>query len=153
MVKFRYKMQNILDIKLKIEDQEKLHYSEARANLTEEEEKLTLLEHRKAAYERELREIVQTRIDLLEIKRLENAVENLKYFIKLQILEVKKAEKALEVARIRLNKAMMERKTHEKLKDKAWDTYLIDMSSEERKEVDQLVSFQYNNPTGYEEDN
>lgn len=153
MMKFKYKMQNILDIKLKIEDQEKLLYSDARGKLTQEEEKLKLLEDRKVAYEQELRNTIQVKLNLLEIKRLENAVENLKYYIKLQLLEVKKAEKALEVARIRLNKAMMERKTHEKLKEKAWDNYLIEMNSDERKEVDQLVSFQYNNPTEYEEDN
>lgn len=40
MAKFIYRMQNILDIKLKLESQAKIAYSQANAALREEEAKL-----------------------------------------------------------------------------------------------------------------
>ena len=43
MAKFIYRMQNILDIKLKLESQAKIAYSQANAALREEEAKLCLL--------------------------------------------------------------------------------------------------------------
>ena len=42
---------------------------------------------------------------------------------------------------------MLERKTHEKLKENAKEVFFMELASGERKEVDELVSFKYNNPT------
>jgi flagellar FliJ protein len=65
----------------------------------------------------------------------------------LQELAVKKAEQQVELARQKLNLAMLERKTHEKLKENAKEVFFMELASGERKEVDELVSFKYNNPT------
>ena len=51
MAKFTYKMQNILDIKYKLETQAKTAFSIAAANLNKEEEKLVVLNLRKQGYE------------------------------------------------------------------------------------------------------
>ena len=50
MVKFAYKMQNILDVKSKLEDQAKTNFSAAAARLSQEEERLAELNRRKAWY-------------------------------------------------------------------------------------------------------
>jgi flagellar FliJ protein len=76
----------------------------------------------------------------------------MKYYIKLQQVEVKKAEQQLEAARIRLNDAMVERKTHENLKEKAFEAFMLEYEAEQRKEIDELVSFKYNNPTDDQEE-
>jgi flagellar FliJ protein len=47
---------------------------------------------------------------------------------------------------------MVERKTQEKLKEKAWEEYLLEYEADERKEVDELTSFQYSNPAHSEEE-
>ena len=52
MARFRYSMQSILDIKLKMENQAKQEFSAARAALDEEEAKLQRLFDRKREYER-----------------------------------------------------------------------------------------------------
>ena len=68
MAKFIYRMQNILDIKLKLESQAKIAYSQANAALREEEAKLLKLFERKNAYDNRAKELVEGKIDLLEIK-------------------------------------------------------------------------------------
>ena len=51
----------------------------------------------------------------------------------------------MEAASDRLKELMVERKTHETLKDKAFENYLIEMAGEEMKEIDELVSYRFNN--------
>jgi len=72
-----------------------------------------------------------------------------KHHINLQQIAVKKAEKQLESARMRLNVAMMDRKTHEKLKENALNDFFIEYEAEQRKEIDELVSFKFNSPADY----
>jgi flagellar FliJ protein len=130
-------MENILQIKLKLEDQTKIAYGNARLRLTREEEKLSQMEKKKSSYEDELRALRTDRLDLIQIRHCEDAINIMKNNIKQQSVAVKNAAQRLEVARIRLNDAMVERKTQEKLKDKAWENYLLEFEAEERKEVDE----------------
>lgn len=143
MAKFVYKMENILSIKYKLEDQAKDDFAEAKNKLDLEEEKLNMLYDRKEMYEEKLFSMIIDQLNVLEIKKIEDAVEVIKYKIRLQIIEVNSAKQQLELARIKLNEAIMERKTHEKLKEKAFDVFLQELNAEERKEVDELVSFMY----------
>lgn len=152
MKKFRYHMENLLQVKLKLEEQAKLAYGNAKLRLTNEEEKLQELKNKKASYEQEERTLRMAKLDLIKIRHTAEAAQVMEQKIKQQISAVKNAEQRLEVARIRLNNAMIEKKTQEKLKEKAWENYLLDFEAEERKEVDELNSFQYSNPEQSEED-
>lgn len=143
MKKFSYPMQNILNLKLKIEEQEKNNYSIARHKLTIEEEKLASFVERKLSYEEELRQEMSSKLNLLNVKRFEDAIEAMKSMIKAQTQVVKKAEQGVDLAMQKLNFAMIERKTHEKLKEKTLEEYKNDFNSEEKKEIDELVSFQH----------
>lgn len=152
MRRFQYKLESLLQIKMKLEDQAKLAYGNARMKLTKEEEKLEQLVIRKNTYEQELRLLRSDKLDILEIKRCEQAIDVIIMNIKQQTTIVKNAAHRLEVARIRLSEAMVERKTQEKLKEKAFEEYLSEFNSEERKEVDELNSFGYNDPSFHKED-
>lgn len=152
MAKFIYRMQNILEIKYKLEDQAKTAYAVARAKLNEEELILQKLEERKENYQENLRVLMLEELHIMDIKTCENAVETMKYKIKVQILAVRQAEQELENARIALNEAMIERKTHEKLRENAFEEFKKEVDAEERKEVDELVSFKYNKTTSSEEE-
>ena len=44
---------------------------------------------------------------------------------------------------MRLNAVMVERKSHEKLREKAFEQFKLELAAEEAKEIDQLVSFTY----------
>jgi flagellar FliJ protein len=152
MTKFIYKMESVLKIKCKMEEQAKTAYGNARLRLTEEEEKLHSFRQKMVRYQDNLRQLMQSNLKLVEIKQCENAVETMKIYIKQQQIAVKKAEQLLEAARTRLQTAMMERKTHEKLKDKAFENFMLEYEADQRKEIDELVSFKYNNPTDGQEE-
>jgi len=151
MTKFVYKMENILGIKYKIEEQAKTTYGSARMRFTQEEDKLNALKQKVIMYLENLSNLMHSTLKILKIKQCQEAIEITKVHIKLQQIAVKKAEQQLETARIRLNAAMLERKTHEKLKDKAFEIFMLEYEAEQRKEVDELVSFKYNNPTDNQE--
>src|SRR5690554_1821342 len=120
MKKFRYRMESILNIKLKLEDQAKIAYAIARNRLNLEEEKLAYLTNKKASYEEEQRTSSNNKLNIMKLKEISQSIEIMKYKINQQKAVVHAAEQGLEIARIRLNTAMVERKTQEKLKEKAW---------------------------------
>ena len=79
MAKFIFKLENILSIKYKLEDQAKAEYSIEIHKLREEQEKLDKLYDKMHMFENELTEAVKDTLDLFNIKSLENAIENIKY--------------------------------------------------------------------------
>ena len=74
MARFRYRMQNILDISEKLESQAKIAYSLASQALLEEQEKLQQLIIRRAQYEMELKRLTSGDLDLREIQMTKNIV-------------------------------------------------------------------------------
>ena len=143
MAKFVYRMQNILDLKEKLESQEKIAYGIANANLLSEQEKLRKLFVRRAEYESQLKELSSGTIDVRKIKRCRDAISAMKSLIRDQMMNVQKAEKELEVARARLDEVMKDRKTHENLREKAFEQFKKELAAEENKAVDELVSYNY----------
>lgn len=143
MAKFVYRMENILSIKYKLEEQAKNVFAEAKHKLDLEEQKLEALYQRKTGYEEQLSNQIVNQLNLLEIRRLEDSVEIIKYKIRMQIIQVNSAKQEVELARIKLNEVMIERKAQEKLKEKAFEEFKKELEDEERKEVDELVSFRH----------
>lgn len=143
MAKFQYRMQSILNIKLKMEEQAKMQFAQAQAKVNEEEAKLQKLKDRKSLYEIELKELLLIKLDLLKIDELQNAVMRMEEFIVLQQREVDKALRALEKEREKLTEVMVERKSHEKLKENAFEQFMQELNSAEGKEIDELTSYTY----------
>ena len=146
MAKFIFKMQNILDVKLKLEDQAKSVYASAIGKLEEEKEKKRLLDQRKKDYENKLTSMMYEKLQVMEIRQLEEAVEVIKYRIQEQMIAIKSAELRVEQARIALNVAMVERKTYEKLKEKEFEEFKREVNAQEKKEIDELVSYTFSKP-------
>lgn len=147
MGRFIFSMQNLLNMKEKLEDQAKNNYSQANMRLMEAQEELERLKRRKQDAEDRLREQMMAILDIEEIRRREDAVEIIKMYVNQQQLVVIQREKEVEVARNHLNEAMKERKTFEKLREKAFEEFLIEENIKEQKEVDELVSYRYGTKT------
>lgn len=147
MAKFIFKMQNILEIKRKLEDQAKSVYADAISALEIEKEKLQKLEEKKELYEDRLTDMMLESLHIHEICRLENAIEVMKYKIQEQLIAVAKAERVVESARQALNAAMVDRKTYEKLKEKEFEAFKLEVNAQEKKEIDELVSYQFTQKT------
>ncbi len=143
MGRFRYRMESILNIKLKMEEQAKMSYSLAQLALNEEEEKLAGLYQRKAFYLEEGRQLRESVLDVKELRANTTAQQTIKEYIQNQILEVEKATAKVEEEREKLRLAQQERKTQEKLKEKAFEAFLQEEKRAEGKEVDELVSYVY----------
>ena len=143
MAKFIYKMQGILNIKLKLEDQAKAEFSAANARLSEEEDKLAELTIRRRKYERQSRELMSGVIDPVALRENKHAIDVMKTMIKNQMVKVQVAQKNVELARKKLNGLMVERKAQETLKEKAFEEFKKELAAEEMKEIDGLVSYTY----------
>ncbi|MDE5907580.1 MAG: flagellar export protein FliJ [Lachnospiraceae bacterium] len=141
MARFIYRMQSILDIKTKMEEQARMEFAAARMHLDEEEEKLQILNDRKAAYENKGRELRKDSLKVREILENREAITRMEEFIAFQMQQVRLAEERLEDARYKLQVARQESKTQEKLKEKAFDAFMREENAREAKEVDELTSY------------
>lgn len=148
MARFRYSMQNILDIKLKLETQAKQEFSAARAALDEEERKLQLLFDRKREYEDEAARLRSGTLNFRDMKDNRMAIMCMENFIDDQTVCVREAERVLEKVRQKLAEVMIERKTQENLRDKAFEEFLREENRREGKEVDELTSYTYGQKHG-----
>lgn len=144
MARFRYRMQNILDIKKKMEIQAKNEYAAANAALEDEKEKLNALIGRRKYYENKVREKLRAdSLDLKAVMEAKVAVRSIEEQMRRQRDNVKRAERFLEEKRIAMTELMMERKTHERLKEQAFDEFLLEERRTESKQIDELTSYVY----------
>lgn len=143
MARFRYRMQNILNIKEKMEEQEKQNFAVMRGRLNEEEEKLEALREK----QREIIEYgIKIRNDVIDVLKIKENTAQKEYIdgeIRSQVMRVKAAEKNLELARAKMQTAIQERKIHEKLRENAFDQFIKEENLAEAKEIDELTSFTY----------
>lgn len=143
MAKFRYRLQNVLNIKLKMEDMAKQEFSTARMLLDEEEEKLFGLQTRKREYEELARTLLNGVLNVREIETNQNAILTMDGYIAEQYLQVENARRKLENAREHMKVAMQERKTQETLREKAFDAFVREENRSESKVIDELTSYTY----------
>ena len=143
MARFRFPMQNILNMKEKLEEQAKNEYGQANARLLAEEKRLEQLNNRLEDARLQLKNVRPEVLSMTEIHKRENAVVILKGYVKQQQLVVKRCEKEVEIAREKLTEAMKERKIFEKLREKAFDEFMKEEGRREQKEVDELMSYRY----------
>ncbi len=144
MGRFRYRMQNILNIKEKLETQAKNEFAAANAELLDEQDKLTqMLAHNKEIEEESRRLRLRGSLSIKDIKDNTLSAEIQKEKMKLQALRIHAAEKKVEQKREAMVNLMKERKTHEILKEKAFEQFLLDEKADESKQIDQLTSYTY----------
>ena len=143
MAKFKYRMQNILDIKQKLEESAKMEFGEANVRVMEEEERLSAIDEKKQAYEAEGGRLRSAKLQVADIKNNTRAISVLGDMKKEQESEVEKARLVLEQKRVKLQIAMQERKTQEKLYENAFEEFVREENARESKEVDELTSYVY----------
>ncbi len=143
MAKFIFKLQSILDIKLKLESQAKIAYGQANAKLKKEESVLQAMIMRRADYEKRAVELVSGAICIRDIRENKQFIDVMKTKIRAQMMVVRTAEKQVEAARKKLNDIMIERKTFEKLREKAFEEFKQEVAYEENQAVNELVSYTY----------
>ena len=137
-------MQSVLNIKQQTENQTKMEFAVAQADLNKELDILQEYIDRKARYLQEAEELRQKEsLKLQDILDNQYAVAQMDVMIKQQDAKVKKQEQAVERVRVKLTRNIQERKMQETLRDRAFSEFLEEQKQEEAKENDQRTSFTY----------
>ena len=144
MARFVYRMQSVLNIKQQTENQTKMEFAMAQAELNKQ---LDILEEYVTRKENYLKEAEELRNDdslkLQEILDNQYATAQMDVMIKQQASVIKQYEDRVEKVRIKLTRNIQERKMQETLRDRAFSEYLEEQKQEEAKENDQRTSFTY----------
>ena len=119
MAKFLYSMQNVLDIKERLETQAKTEYAEMNNRLFIEEETMKRLGKRLDSYENLARSSASERLDIMEMRRCNEAIDIIKNQMTQQAVRIRIAQRNVDNAMKKLTEAVQDRKIHEKLKEKA----------------------------------
>ncbi|MCR5116693.1 MAG: flagellar export protein FliJ [Lachnospiraceae bacterium] len=143
MARFVFRLQSVLNIKLRLEEQQKLSFAAARRRLDDEELKLAGLMDRLSFYEDEGRHLRDSNLVLQDILDNEESIVRIKEYIVDQRQAVKRAEDALEEERLKLVEAIKERKMYEKLREKAFEEFMAEENHKEGVENDEHNSFVY----------
>jgi len=115
----------------------------AKNALDNEKQKLALLFQRKEEYENEARELLSGTLNVRDIEDARNAILMMEQYIALQEEQVALAQDRLEAARNKMTELMKERKTHETLREKAFEEFLMEENKQESKSIDELTSYKY----------
>lgn len=145
MAVFHFRMQNILDMKVKFEEQAKNDFAKAQKELADEEEALQALCDRKEAYLQEGVRLRAAAIRVQEILDNKKAIEHTDGLIEQQKVNVNVASKKLDAATKKMMDARVETKTYTKLREKAFENFLVEEAKKESKEIDELNSYRYKN--------
>ena len=118
MARFIFSMQNILNMKEKLEEQAKNNFAQANRSLQEALLMQKQCENRLEAGKQTLKEAMLENLKVGQIRRREDDVEIFRMYLRQQILVVK-------------------------LKEKAFEKFVAEENQKEQKEVDELVSYRY----------
>ena len=143
MAKFVYRMQNILNLDEKLEEQARMEYATQQMALNEAEEREEALKRRRESYEDEARRLRGENLDIRKMTANAQAIDIMGGLISEQHKVVQQEETKLEAKRSALEEAMKERKTQEKLKEKAFEEFKAELAMEESKQIDQLTSYTF----------
>lgn len=143
MAKFFFRMQNILQIKQKLEEKQQLEYKDALQNRNKQKQKMD-----------QMREVIQSetirfqkkqenRFFLRELIQVQDRIHFYHRRLKEENDVLKKLEEIVLDKRQILIEAMRERKIYEKLREKALEKYFEEEKLAELKQMDERASFHY----------
>ena len=142
---FRFKLQRVLDLKLKQEDEKKNQIATLMKAIKNKEDELEALISEKKQKEFSLNDNRKRGISILEIRNINQYLLFLDKKINTLRFEISSLESNLNQKRLEYLELQKERKTFEKLKEKDYEKYLYNEKKEEEKMIDQIVTFNKNN--------
>lgn len=144
MAKFIFPMEQILNIKRKLERQEQIKLGEVMRKLSAAMQMLQIIGFKqKDALDKYQKTVMSGQLIHSEVKKLGDSINYYHNAYKSQEELIKDLENEVEEARRKLQEAVKERKTYEILREKAYEAYLEEEKQEEAKIVDEIVSYKY----------
>lgn len=144
MAGFAFKLNGLLKVKEKIEEQKKIELGKALSSLSYEEEKLNEIKNRRVQVIESQREAVKNVVNIANYTQMNNFIKQLDKQEQHQLVKIKQAEIIVNERKEELMEAMKERKSLEKLKENEQIAYNKEVLMKEQKIVDEIVSYKYN---------
>lgn len=145
MPKFLFKFQSLLNVKEKLQEQKETEFGKAVQSLEFEKKKLSILIKTRDYNIDELRNSIETSVSPRQISEFNSYINKLKNDIELQQNVIKKSEDFVEKKRLELQEAMAETKKYEKLKEKEYEQYVMEIKSKENIALDEIVTYRFSN--------
>lgn len=142
--KFRFKLQSVLELKIKMEDDEKKKLADLIALQAREEQVLQSLHYQREQRIQEFKEKQGAGgINVMELQMYAYIIDKLKNDIINQQLRLKEIAIKVEEQRQNLIKATQEKKIYEKLKEKQQEAWTAEEEFEEKKLIDELSTIKF----------
>lgn len=142
--RFKFKLQSVLELKIKAEDDEKKKLADLMQLLAREERILQQLEYTRMQRIAEFKEKQGAGgINVTELQMYSYTIEKLKNDIINQQLRIKEIHIRIEEQRQMLLKATQEKKTYEKLKEKQHEAFIAEEEYDEKKLIDELATIKF----------
>lgn len=144
MPKFNFKLQPMLNLKMQLEDQLKNELGKATQKLEFEKNRLSHIENEREEQINRINTESSQGITIEKLKEYGVYISYLKARIEAQKENVNYAHKIVDKYREELIKAVQERDMLEKLKEKKFQEYMLEMNREEQKLNDEIISYNFN---------
>lgn len=142
--RFRYRLEKVLEIKRKAEEDEKHKLAALRQEKAHEEQVKVQLEQTLENVHLELKtKRLSGQLNINELRWFPQHIKNLEGKIKYQELRIKELEIRIEEQIQALAKAMMERKAYEKHKENSYEAWLKEVDAEEARLIDELATIKF----------
>lgn len=143
MAKFKFKMENILNLKERVAEQKEQEFAKALQELVAQRALLDSFNQEKKDTLAKLKGELGDRITPLDFRLYTNYIEVIKQKIEHQKKELVKYEQFLEKKRLELVEATKEKKMLDKLKENKFEEHIDEEKKSEQKHIDEIVSYRF----------
>lgn len=146
MKKFQFRLQNLLDLKVKKLDEKLVELSKILNLIFEEKQKIEELARQKLEINLQFEKACEKNLmlDVSKLLNLKNFLPKIDENIRNLKQKIDDMEKVLDIKQFEVNEAFKEKKMLEKLKEKHKKNFYKEFELNEAKELDDLTSARFN---------
>ena len=148
MKKFKFRLENVLELRTKTLEDRQLEMAAIQARLNDANNKLDSLEQSRLQAKRDLEKILGAgeNIEFIRVKNYQDYTAKLDDDISIQHKVIADIENELELKQEEVREALKAKKMLEKLKEKEYKAFLKDFEQREAKELDDIALTRYRGP-------
>lgn len=143
MAKFKFRMEQILNIKRQMEESIKIDLANAIRNIKEEKDKLDSLNMQKKDNIGQFKESMAKGMNVQKMKEYNSFIDLLETRINSQKKAINEAETVADKIRERLVQVVKEKKILEKLKEKQFEDWKLDQQKREELTLGEIAGYKY----------
>ncbi|HIZ27950.1 MAG TPA: flagellar export protein FliJ [Candidatus Adamsella sp.] len=145
MKKFKFRLENVLELRTKTLEDRQLEMAAIQARLNDANNKLDSLEQSRLQAKRDLENILGAgeNIEFIRVKNYQDYIAKLDDDISIQHKVIADIENELELKQEEVREALKAKKMLEKLKEKEYKAFLKDFEQREAKELDDIALTRY----------